>query len=231
MSRLGVAGDLGRHHEADFSPTQFRQTHRAAAAVGFVRQLLLALANLEDRPRQIAVPLQCVHREVKVGIQDKHRVSKARPGSSDHKRTLSSRARSRPTTDIIVTRIVHVLSVCVTVKFRYSFTNQNPPSFTCERMSEPAPMATTSSSTFVPGMAAAIGVRMPAAAVMATVAEPVARRMAAATNHPSTSGDTGQQLTRAAMASPTPLRMRTRLNPPPAPTISSVDATGPRQSL
>lgn len=45
---------------------------------------------------------------------------------------------------MIVSQTVHVLKVCGTVMPKYSFTSQKPPSFTCERISEPAPAASTS---------------------------------------------------------------------------------------
>ena len=50
---------------------------------------------------------------------------------------------------------------------KYSFTSQKPPSLTWLAMSEPAPMATTSNSLLAPGMAATIGVMIPAAVTQA----------------------------------------------------------------
>src|SRR5262249_52266342 len=125
----------------------------------------------------------------------------------------------------------HVCNVCGTVKFRYSFTNQNPPSLTCDRMSEPAPIATTSNSTFVPGVWATMGARMPAAVEIATVAEPVATRISAATNQPSNNGDRWVPFPSWGRPPPTPLAPTTLLTPPPAPTTKRMLATGARQSL
>ena len=75
---------------------------------------------------------------------------------------------------------------------KYSFTSQNPPSFTCDAMSEPAPIATTSSSLFTSGIAAAIGAMMLAAVTHATVADPTASRSSDAITQPSTSGESVQ---------------------------------------
>ena len=56
----------------------------------------------------------------------------------------------RATTEIIVSHTDHVLSVCATVMLKYSFTSQNPPSLTWEKISEPAPVAIASSSGCTP---------------------------------------------------------------------------------
>ena len=84
---------------------------------------------------------------------------------------------------MIVSSTVHVATVCGTVMLKYSFTSQNPPSFTCEAMSEPAPIATTISSLLTSGIAVAIGAMMLAAVTQATVAEPTDRRSSAAITH------------------------------------------------
>ena len=69
------------------------------AAVRLVGQPLLSLANFLDRPRQIAVPLERVHGEIKVGVENQHR----RESPSNHKNNLingrrldSRRTRARP---------------------------------------------------------------------------------------------------------------------------------------
>ena len=112
-----------------------------------------------------------------------------------------------------------------------SLMSQNPESFTCDSISEPAPVASTNSSGVVPGVAAAMGATMPAAVVIATVAEPVATRMRAATVHASKSGEVCDPSAMAAIAFPTPLSSSTLLNPPPAPITSRMVAVGARQSL
>ena len=85
----------------------------------------------------------------------------------------------------MVSQIDQDFIVSVTLRFRYSFTSQKPPSLTWEKMSEPAPVAIASSSGETPGVCSAMGATIPAAVVMATVAEPVARRMRAARVHAS----------------------------------------------
>src|SRR5579872_4038328 len=124
----------------------------------------------------------------------------------------------------MVSITVQLLSVSPTLNPRYSFTNQNPPSFTCDKITDPAPIAMTSNSRLMPGVAAAKGATMPAAVVIATVADPVATRITAATSQPKTSGETGARCANCAIASPTPLATKTLLKPPPAPTTSSIEA-------
>ena len=52
---------------------------------------------------------------------------------------------------MIVSQIDQLFIVWATLMLKYSFTSQKPPSFTCEKTSEPAPVAMVSSSglTFV----------------------------------------------------------------------------------
>src|SRR5437868_10971287 len=102
----------------------------------------------------------------------------------------SARVSSSAITEMSVSHTDQVLKVWATVMLKYSFTSQKPPSFTCERISEPAPVVSTSSSGRVPGTLAAMGATMPAAVVMATVAEPVAMRISTATSQPNNSTDT-----------------------------------------
>src|SRR3954467_2315854 len=89
-----------------------------------------------------------------------------------------------PVTEIMVSMIDHVLIVWPTVMPKYSLTSQKPASLTCKKNSEPAPTASTTSDSCVGGSPAASGATMPAAVTVATVAEPVARRMSTATIQP-----------------------------------------------
>ena len=81
---------------------------------------------------------------------------------------------------MMVSSTDQVLSVCGTLRLKYSFTSQKPPSLTCEKISAPAPVAIASNSGEAPGACSAIGATMPAAVAMETVEEPVARRSNAA---------------------------------------------------
>ncbi len=54
---------------------------------------------------------------------------------------------------MIVSATVHVFSVCWTVMLKNSLMSQKPESFTCDSTSDPAPVASTSSSACVPGVA------------------------------------------------------------------------------
>src|ERR1051326_3387649 len=108
--------------------------------------------------------------------------------ASDQSARLSSRVKPRPATPMIVSATVHVSSVWGTLMSKNSFTSQKPASLTCDSTSDPAPVASTSSSAGVPNDAAN-GATMPDAVVIATVAEPVATRINAATTHASTIGE------------------------------------------
>src|ERR1700684_2993672 len=75
-------------------------------------------------------------------------------------------------TEMIVSQTDQVFMVCATLMLKYSFTSQNPPSFTCEKISDPAPVAIANSSGCTPVACSAIGATMPAAVVIATGAVP-----------------------------------------------------------
>ena len=111
------------------------------------------------------------------------------------------------------------------------FTIQKPASFTWDSTMEPAPVASTTSSTLAPGVIASTGATIPAAVVMATVAEPVAIRMSAATSHANRITLIFAPVAISAMALPTPLLIRTCLKAPPAPMIRMIVAIGARHSL
>jgi len=52
----------------------------------------------------------------------------------------SAMVSSSPTTATIVSTTDQVLRVCTTLMLKYSFTSQKPPSLTCEKISDPAPV-------------------------------------------------------------------------------------------
>src|SRR5471032_420615 len=150
---------------------------------------------------------------------------------SPYTTVASAKVSPKPITEIIVSQSDHVLNVCPTVMPKYSLTSQKPPSFTCEKISEPEPVASTSNSgsAWMPP-AAAIGATIPQAVVIATVAEPVARRINAATSQPNSSGDICTAVATLTISFEMPLSISTRPKPPPAPTISVIPAIGARQS-
>src|SRR5665213_1036170 len=88
----------------------------------------------------------------------------------------------RAVTEMMVSVADQVFMVWPTVILKYSLTSQKPPSLTCEKMSAPAPVAMASNSGCTPVLCNAMGATLLAAVAMATVDDPVARRMAAANN-------------------------------------------------
>jgi hypothetical protein len=109
-------------------------------------------------------------------------------------------------------------------------TSQKPASLTWEKNSDPDPMASTSRAVCVVLRPAAKGAAMPAAEMVATVAEPVARRMATATSQPSSRTERFAPCAACVMALPTPESTRVCLKPPPAPTIKRTLAMGGSES-
>src|SRR3954471_17494475 len=97
--------------------------------------------------------------------------------------------QAKPTTEMIVSIRDQVLMVWPTVIPKYSLTSQNPASLTCEKNSEPAPTDSTTSDSCAGASPTASGATMPAAVTVATVAEPVARRISTATIQPSSKVD------------------------------------------
>src|SRR3954447_4511542 len=97
---------------------------------------------------------------------------------------LRIRTQAKPTTEMIVSITDQVLIVCPTVIPKYSLTSQNPASFTCEKNSDPHPIANASNETVGLSSVVASGATIPAAVMVATVADPVATRIPTATSHP-----------------------------------------------
>src|ERR1700728_1534467 len=112
---------------------------------------------------------------------------------------------SRPFTESRVSLVDQVFIVSATLMLKYALTSQNPPSLTWEKMSAPAPVAMASNSGRTPGLCKRIGATMPAAVVMATVEDPVAKRMSAAISHPNKRSDTWACSATPTMACETPL--------------------------
>ena len=61
---------LGRDANTDATPAHFRQRDRAVGAVGLVGFTLLTSTQLRAGPRQIAIPFQRVHRQIKRSVED-----------------------------------------------------------------------------------------------------------------------------------------------------------------
>src|SRR3954471_5264103 len=125
---------------------------------------------------------------------------------------------------MIVSITDQLLIVSPTVIPKYSLTSQKPASLTWEKNSEPAPTASASSAVMGRSRSAASGATMPAAVIVATVAEPVASRMPTATSQPRMSGEKFAPFAQSAMRPPTPESTSSCLKPPPAATISRIPA-------
>ena len=143
-----------------------------------------------------------------------------------------AKANERPTIEMMVSHTDHVFSVSGTLRLRYSFTSQNPPSFTCEKISDPAPVAMASSSG------------MHARSVQRDGRHDAGRgghghgcRSRSQPDQRSHRPRQAAAATRGCAArwrpwsGDTPLSWSTRPNPPPAPTSSVIDAVGARHSL
>ena len=80
------------------------------------------------------------------------RVGNANPHSHHFRKCSSHTTQDNPytstsaVTEMIVSHTDHVLIVSETLMFKYSFTSQKPPSLTCEKISDPAPVAIANSS-------------------------------------------------------------------------------------
>src|SRR6185437_16938820 len=143
----------------------------------------------------------------------------------------SARITTMDTLDRIVSITDQDASVCLTSIPKNSLTSQKPASLTCEKNSEPEPIARASSGALTCGELAAIGAMMPAAVTVATVAEPVASRMATATSQASSSSETCEPLAALPIELAIPVSTSICLNPPPAPMISRMPAIGASDSL
>src|SRR5205814_10238272 len=106
ISWRNVTGNLCRDAQSDAAATHFRQRHRPTSAIRLVGHCLLARADLFDRPREVAVPFDRVHREVQVQIDDEHKKN-CYPTTSASRSTHAS-----PATEMIVSTMLHVASVC-----------------------------------------------------------------------------------------------------------------------
>ena len=139
--------------------------------------------------------------------------------------TETSSTRSTPQTDSAVSMSDQLLMVCPTEIPKYSLMSQKPASLTCEKKTEPQPIARTSNAAWAGGKLAATGSRMPAAVTVATVAEPVANRMTTATSQAISSGEIEDWVMPLPSSLAIPVSTRICLNPPPAATMSTVSYT------
>ena len=65
-----IAGDLGGDAQADPATAHFGETYKAAAAIRLVRHVSLARPDLRERPGQIAIPLEGIHGQVEVRVEN-----------------------------------------------------------------------------------------------------------------------------------------------------------------
>src|SRR6476659_3648359 len=143
-------------------------------------------------------------------------------------RTLASITSAKPNTEITVSMTDHDLIVSPTVSPKYSLTSQKPASLTREKNSDPQPIASTSSARWLADRVGASGATMPAAVIVATVADPVPSRMSTATSQPSSKTEMLTPVAQSLMTLPTPASMSVCLKPPPAATMRMMLATAGR---
>src|SRR6476659_4435903 len=144
----------------------------------------------------------------------------------DQTTTDSASTTAMPVIDSTVSISDQDLMFWLTDSPKYCLVSQKPASLTCEKNSEPAPIASTNSETWDVLRVAVTGCRMPAVVTVATVADPVASRISTATNQASSNGDTVEPCTQDAITLEMPLSTSTCLSPPPAATISRMPAIG-----
>src|SRR3954463_8823299 len=94
----------------------------------------------------------------------------------------------RPITEMMVATMDQVLNISGRFMPIYSFTSQKPASLMWEKNIDPAPIESASNEGLSPGLVVTVVAIKPAAVTVATVAEPVARRMITAVNQPSSKG-------------------------------------------
>lgn len=133
--------------------------------------------------------------------------------------TETSSTRSTPQTDSAVSMSDQLLMVCPTEIPKYSLMSQKPASLTCEKKTEPQPIARTSNAAWAGGKLAATGSRMPAAVT-------VANRMTTATSQAISSGEIEDWVMPLPSSLAIPVSTRICLNPPPAATMSKMPAIG-----
>src|ERR1017187_5168485 len=96
----------------------------------------------------------------------------------------------------IIFMVVHVFKLCGTVMPKYCVTTHKPESLTWENADPPAQRARPNSVGVYPGIPFTSGAAMPAAVMIATVADPCARRMAAAISHTTSRGENALVISR-----------------------------------
>src|SRR3954471_7434695 len=67
-----VPRDLRCHAQAETPSPHLAEGHGSTAAIRPILHAVLATADLLDRARQIAVPLERVHRQIEVRVKNEH---------------------------------------------------------------------------------------------------------------------------------------------------------------
>ena len=138
-----------------------------------------------------------------------------------------------PQKAIIVSIMVQDLRVCLTSIPKYLLTSQKPLSFTCDRMVAPDAMdMTISASSGALGLIKLrTGAIIPAAVIMATVADPWVTLTMAARTQARRMGGIAESEMDWAIISPIPLSTRICFSTPPAPVIRMMIPAGPSALL
>lgn len=143
----------------------------------------------------------------------------------DYTNRLKIIIKTRPLTDMIVSRSVHVSTVSLMDNPKYSLNIQNPASFTCDAMTLPAPVARTTNAKFTSD-ASSNGITIPVVEIAATVADPNAILSTAATSQANRIGEKSECVNNVSTCLPTPPSINTCLNAPPAPIIRIIIPIG-----
>src|SRR5580704_16590112 len=127
------------------------------------------------------------------------------PGIHAFNKACINRTIAKARNDDRIFIAVHDFKVSATLMPKYWFTSQKPESLTCENPEPPQHSARTIRSGRYPGIPFTIGATIPAAVIIATVADPWARRIAAATIKTTTSGEIDDVASIFPMYAPTPV--------------------------
>ena len=69
VGAVHVTGDLGAHAQPDPAAPHLGERHGAASTIGPILQVGFTRADFVERPREVAVPLERVHGQIKMTVE------------------------------------------------------------------------------------------------------------------------------------------------------------------